>query len=223
MKIKLYQIAPEEEQCSLLYCNFQVSAKGKQIDASHYECVYEGEFQTVHPEIIYEIFNTNLLSDYRGRSMTTSDVLEIEENGKIRFLFCDSFGFKKCKFDTTKVLPTAECRKQREVRNGIMDIADAQARFLEETQEYNAVSYFLGAVKIDDMELSFEDGMICAVDSYENRWNGKELYEFLLNEVVMLRADMTLVDGLYMDSKILADVVALAQKYGAEIHIANSI
>ncbi len=93
---------------------------------------------------------------------------------------------------------------------------------LAETKEYNAIFYFLDAVKIDDMEISFEDGIICAVDSDENKWIGKEFYEFLLNEVVMLRPDMTLVDGFYMKPEILADVVALAQKYGAEIYTAEN-
>ncbi len=222
MKIRLYQIAPEDEHCRLLYCNFKRTAQRKRIDSSHYECVYEGEFETDNPEIIYGIFNTDFPSDYFGRSMTTSDVLEIVRKRKSRFLFCDSFGFKKCKFDTSKVLKTAECRKQREIWDGAID-TDPEVRFLEETKEYNAVFYFLDAVKIDDMEISFEDGIICAVDSDENKWTGKEFYEFLLNEVVMLRADMTLVDGLYMKAEILADVVALAQKYGANIQTTNTI
>ncbi len=113
MKFKLYQIAPEEEHCALMFHNFKESAKERHVDSSHYECVYDGELDTKYVEIIFTKFNTALPSDYHGRCMSVSDVLEIEKDGGSQFLFCDSYGFEECEFDTSKVLPTAESRKQK--------------------------------------------------------------------------------------------------------------
>jgi hypothetical protein len=47
------------------------------------------------------MFNTALPADYRGRSLSVSDVVEIveAENVKPGFYFCDSIGFKEVPFE----------------------------------------------------------------------------------------------------------------------------
>ena len=113
MKVRIYQIVPEEETLDILFCSLEETLEKGPIRSDCYECVYEGEFQTMDPEDIYVIFNTNLPSDYHGRSLSVSDIVELERDGICTFFFCDSVGFQPVSFDRNAVRPTAECRKQK--------------------------------------------------------------------------------------------------------------
>ena len=113
MKVRIYQIVPEEETLDILFCSLEETLGKGPIRSDCYECVYEGEFQTMDPEDIYVIFNTNLPSDYHGRCLSVSDIVEFERDGIRTFFFCDSVEFQPVSFDRNVVRPTAECRKQK--------------------------------------------------------------------------------------------------------------
>lgn len=66
------------------------------IDLDLYSIVYESEVEVVSGvepirvlEQLFELFNINHPVDYRGRSMSVSDLVELED----RFYYCDSIGF----------------------------------------------------------------------------------------------------------------------------------
>ena len=46
--------------------------------------------------------------DYRARSLSMSDVVEIIEDNGSSFYICDTFGFKEVPFDTSQVLEDAQ-------------------------------------------------------------------------------------------------------------------
>ena len=66
------------------------------IHFSDYKTVYTGEIDGNDPneilEKLYVMFNLNHPADYRGRSLSVSDLVALEDTGTY---FCDSFGWKQ--------------------------------------------------------------------------------------------------------------------------------
>ena len=103
MKITIYQINMDRDKdrvCFLAYENLKKFQGSEQINSTIYDKVFTGEVDCKGLEDVYRLFNLNQPKGYKGRSLSVSDVVEIEsgeaENG---FYFCDSFGFKPVAFD----------------------------------------------------------------------------------------------------------------------------
>ena len=69
-----------------------------------YEERYEMEFVSEDKktnleicEVIFHIFNMQRPADFRGHSLSMSDVLEINRNGRKYFYYCDMCGFTRIK------------------------------------------------------------------------------------------------------------------------------
>lgn len=67
------------------------------VNYAEYETVYNGHIEPKETvaetlEAIYTMFNLDHPADYRGRSLSVSDLVVLEETGTY---FCDSVGFKK--------------------------------------------------------------------------------------------------------------------------------
>lgn len=99
MKVKLFQIVPEEDRNNLLFMNYEYTRTHGGIRESAYELVFEGELDVKRLEDIYYVFNCQHPKGYRGRSMSTSDVVWAETLGTF---FCDSVGFQVIKFNQRK-------------------------------------------------------------------------------------------------------------------------
>ena len=75
------------------------------VQKSNYEQIYTGTLsknstdeQSSHTEVLeslYEKFNLQHPADYRGHSLSVSDVVVLHENGRDTAYFCDSIGFKE--------------------------------------------------------------------------------------------------------------------------------
>ena len=96
MKFKLYQIK-DVENCKYAFSGYSTAMKNN-FTTDDYEVVYEGEVKIkpdVHAmlETIFYIFNCCRPEDFKGRSISVSDVVEL--NGKV--YYCDSFGFREIK------------------------------------------------------------------------------------------------------------------------------
>ena len=102
MKILLYQIIPELDEKHLLYNCLEYimkSCKGK-FPSEIYESVFSGDVEAKTCDDVWTIFNANLPDEYKGRSMSVSDVIEIiDSDNQSKFFFCDSLGFKEIEFD----------------------------------------------------------------------------------------------------------------------------
>ena len=94
MKVKLFQISPEEDRYNLLYMHYEFAMSHGGIKESSYELVFDGELDAKTLNDLWYIFNKKHPEGYRGRSMSTSDVVWAEGLGTF---FCDSFGFKQHK------------------------------------------------------------------------------------------------------------------------------
>jgi hypothetical protein len=93
MKYKLLQIK-DTENCSYLFSSFNF-AQQKGFSIYDYEVIYEGEIEDYSIEYtlekLFDIFNMYHPEDFRGHSMSVSDIVEL--NGE--YYYCEHIGFKK--------------------------------------------------------------------------------------------------------------------------------
>ena len=71
-----------------------VKSQGMEVTAGDYQCVYSGILQpSDNLDTLYSVFNQNHPADFRGHSMSVSDVVITNQNGDLRAFYVDSFGF----------------------------------------------------------------------------------------------------------------------------------
>ena len=71
-----------------------VKSQGMEVTAGDYQCVYSGILQpSDNLDTLYSVFNQSHPADFRGHSMSVSDVVITNRNGDIRAFYVDSFGF----------------------------------------------------------------------------------------------------------------------------------
>ena len=104
MKVRIYQIVPELDVNHLMFRDLQtiISKANGKIPEAIYACVYKGELEAMQLEDVFYILNCAFPQDYRARSLSVSDVVEVlnSENDS-SFYFCNSFGFQLFPFDKT--------------------------------------------------------------------------------------------------------------------------
>lgn len=105
MKIKVFQIRPELDKARVKFLDM-VGLKhitgNENPDPSIYSVVFDGDVPVdsnvgvfAALEKIYMLFNVSQMpQDYRGHSLSVSDIVELE--GKT--YFCDTFGFVEVKW-----------------------------------------------------------------------------------------------------------------------------
>ena len=95
---KIYQLPSGEKYHGVRFEDMeQLKKDGVQLNHDDYELVYEGEVGEFRGnatlEALYTQFNTDHPEDFRGHSLSVSDVIVISVDGKDTAYFCDSFGF----------------------------------------------------------------------------------------------------------------------------------
>ena len=103
MKIRVYQInsgKDENRMMFMAYDRLELFQRSSEIDCKIYDKVYDKEVDCSNLEEVYTLLNINRPADYRGHSLSVSDVVEIYEGDTAPhgFYFCDSFGFKQVTF-----------------------------------------------------------------------------------------------------------------------------
>lgn len=98
--ISTYSIYQLDRSDSVDHLRFMSSdwleKKGLRIDRDNYQMVYAAELvQGETLEDIYTRFNINHPEDFRGHSLSVSDVVVLHQNGKDTAHYVDSFGFKE--------------------------------------------------------------------------------------------------------------------------------
>lgn len=94
--VKIYRINKDRDKNRAKFMPYN----WKKFDFSIYDEVWSGEPQRNWKTLegIFEIFNLHHPEDFKGHSLSVSDIVQIinepdkEEDG---FYFCDSFGWKK--------------------------------------------------------------------------------------------------------------------------------
>ena len=94
----IYQISDEaEDRRDIIFENLEhLQNRGLSVDAANYEAVYTGKLEEgTTLDDLYEKFNIDHPADYKGRSMSVSDVVVLHQNGENKAYFVDSFGFSE--------------------------------------------------------------------------------------------------------------------------------
>lgn len=107
MYIAIYQIDMDRDPDNLAFMNLERTNRiqgSPQINSSIYDKVFEGPVKADSMEDVYYIFNQAHPEGYIGRSLSVSDVVQVVEDNPFGsvFYFCDSVGFKRVDFDSSK-------------------------------------------------------------------------------------------------------------------------
>lgn len=107
MEIKIYQINTDRDDrnCAFMDLEYLKRALGQNApDAEIYDLVYTAEVDDRSLEDVFTRFNCDLPENYRGRSLSVSDVVEVVGDAEVEpgFYFCDRIGFQKVEFDASR-------------------------------------------------------------------------------------------------------------------------
>lgn len=118
----------------------------------NYECVYKMDISEkyIDPEEAFEIFNIHRPRDFKGHSLSVSDILIYPEQQKA--LYCDSIGFKDI---SDKVLRKKSVTKQ---------VADVTAELTKFAEDFDYYEY------LDTIDETMPD--IISMDLAEGRITG---------------------------------------------------
>ena len=158
MKITLYQIIPEFDTdrltfqpLSLMRCTY-----GEALPAHMYEAIYSGEFDTEDLEDIFYIFNQDFPADYRGRSMSVSDVVEIIKSpSESEFYYCDRFHFEEIEFDKSKAMMQIQ---NHDFQNNLKIKQDVRAFFIGDhgLEDHFCTKLVLQRCRYSECQLGYE-------------------------------------------------------------------
>lgn len=103
-EFSIYQINTDRDDnrvCFLGLDTLERFQHSKEVDPALYDRIYDGKLDCNSLEAIYEKFNIDHPADYKGRSLSVSDVVEIRESDTLNpgFYFVDSIGFNLISFD----------------------------------------------------------------------------------------------------------------------------
>ncbi len=97
-RYSIYQLDHEKTQAhTLSFASYsEVQKMGMAVNPGNYTCVY---YDTLKPgetlDSIYERFNLYHPADFRGHSLSVSDVIVLHQSGVDTAYYVDSFGFKQ--------------------------------------------------------------------------------------------------------------------------------
>ena len=106
MRIRIYQIEMSLDEQNVAfrpYTEMQEKYSGD-IPAELYRMIYEGVVPTKELSVVFYIFNMAHPQDYRGRSLSVSDVIEVVEESSSTFYYVDTIGFREVLFDTSRLM-----------------------------------------------------------------------------------------------------------------------
>jgi hypothetical protein len=101
MDIAIYQIKRERDSnrvCFMKYEDLPRFQGSQEPDPALYDKVYDGAVDCSNLEGVYRVFNLEHPAEYRGRSLSVSDIVEVKEapNTESGFLFLRQRGLQAC-------------------------------------------------------------------------------------------------------------------------------
>ena len=134
MNIAIYQINRERDSNRVCFMNYEALPRfqgSQEPDPALYDKVYDGAVDCANLEGVYRVFNLEHPAEYRGHSLSVSDIVEVKKAPSTEpgFYFCDSVGFKPVPFEPVK----AQERKADTIRVVLLEpgklarVADIEA------------------------------------------------------------------------------------------------
>jgi len=101
-KVRIYQIETESEYAFRGY-DFVKEKSCLAPPADIYNVFFDGQLETDNIDDIFYIFNTNHPLDYKGRSLSVSDIIEFYDDTGSNFFYCDYSGYIEIEFEPVKI------------------------------------------------------------------------------------------------------------------------
>lgn len=98
IRCRIYQ-ADFDQVMDLMFSKPLPEACRRDVPAEKYTLVFDGTIAAKNLEDIYRIFNIAHPTGYTGRSLTTTDVVEIDDGQDREFYICENVGFSKADFN----------------------------------------------------------------------------------------------------------------------------
>ena len=164
--LQLKRIDETAEMLFMPYLYLQKQDNLPTID--HYEVVYNGPIEqsagaAEQLEGLYTKFNIDRPEDFRGHSMSVSDIVALKVASEVSFYYVDSFGFREMPnfFDPENYLRNAEMGVEDDygmidgvINNGKRDLNEEKSSVLEQLSENKkSISPKVSAPKKEEMEI----------------------------------------------------------------------
>lgn len=174
MKIRIYQINSDRDEHRMMFMShdrlerFQGSPE---VDSKIYDKVYDKEVDCSNLEEVYTMLNINHPSDYRGRSLSVSDVVEVYESDTVPhgFYFCDSVGFKQVTFHPEECGVSERMNEQSAEKISVLLVEPGKyPRMIEIEDSLEAMQRVVGGDIEEFMPYEEEIAIICNGESKMN-------------------------------------------------------
>lgn len=163
-EFSIYQINVERDTANVCFIGMESLKKikgTKEVNAAAYDRVYDGKMDCISLENIYQKFNVDHPADYKGRSLSVSDVVEIRESDTLNpgFYFVDSIGFKSISFDKSLC---KEPTQAHETRISVLLVEpDRYPRMIEIDDTLEAMQAVVGGDIEEYMPFEDEVAIVC--------------------------------------------------------------
>ena len=103
MEINIYQVNSDRDKNRVLFIDLQYLEKYQgdpDVDCEIYDKVFSGKVDCKTLEDVYVLFNTKLVENHHGHSLSVSDIVEVVDDLNVDegFYFCNNFGFTRVDF-----------------------------------------------------------------------------------------------------------------------------
>ena len=136
----IYQLKHDDSTTDLRFMNSEwMQSKGLIPEKDNYEMVYTGTLQIEGSvsdklESLYYTFNADRPEDFRGHSLSVSDIVALKQQGVVSYHYVDSVGYKELPFfDKSNYLKAAEMQLEDDygMIDGIVNNGARQPEKLE--------------------------------------------------------------------------------------------
>lgn len=163
-EFSIYQINMDRDSANVCFIGMESLEKikgTKEVNAAAYDRVYDGKMDCISLENIYQKFNVDHPADYKGRSLSVSDVVEIRESDTLNpgFYFVDSIGFNLISFDKSLC---KEPTQAHETRISVLLVEpDRYPRMIEIDDTLEAMQAVVGGDIEEYMPFEDEVAIVC--------------------------------------------------------------
>lgn len=107
MEIRIYQVNMKRDVKRVAFEGLEDMERfqgSREVNSAIYDRVFDGTADCNTLEDVFRVFNIEHPEEYRGRSLSVSDVVEVISSDKVKsgFYFCDNVGFKVVSFAPEK-------------------------------------------------------------------------------------------------------------------------
>jgi len=231
MKYKLEQVHPGQvrllfaldtkdsfEKHKIGHIRGDFGSSGEQFFTTWWPCHGElktGRFKDELQEVVEELRSDLEFPLLKNRNSMRSVCMQNLQNRVQGGWHPDTFGFKirtehywyfiKCYFGPGDYNFYVNC---------FADNPEAELLWARMENEINVLSAMTSKLKMDDIDLWFEDGVLHAKDEDGNEWTGDEFYHFVTEECLDFDAEGKLKEGMYVPEDILNRYVLLSVSNG---------